>query len=120
MSLLFGNGGAQKNNAAQNWTPFFPSASRNCHVEKALCIRILALLLSSRTSIARRTHTNNKKKNESDQVGRRERTEKKKAVARVLVLTKHWGPHIVGLKSYLIGKQFKINKPARGECELAL
>lgn len=73
------------------------------------CVRILALLLQiSRTSIARIHAPMAATKNESD---RRSRREKKGA-------DKTLGPHIVGLKSYLIGKQFKINK-AR-ECEVAL
>lgn len=67
---------------------FFPSrASRNYSLR---CIRILALLLSSRTS-SRRTHTNNEKKNESDQVGR-----KRKKESLLVLLTKHWGPTLLG------------------------
>ena len=118
VSLLFGNGGAQKNKAAQNWTPFFLHlcfTELPSYEKRALCIRILALLLS-RSPLAPRsahTHTNNKKKNESDQVGEKR---KKESLARSLgcwCADKTLGPHIVGLKSYLIGKQFKINNPAR-------
>lgn len=67
---------------------FFPSrASRNYSLR---CIRILALLLSSRTS-SRRTHTNNEKKTRAI---RSDAKEKKESL--LVLLTKHWGPTLLG------------------------
>jgi hypothetical protein len=121
VSLLFGNGGAQKNKAAQNWTPFFlhlcftellPSYMRKDQSSLYTHSRFVALLSHLDRPPPPRTHTNNKKKTRAIRL---EQQRKEKSSRSGVGADKTLGPHIVGLKSYLIGKQFKINNPAAAE-----
>jgi hypothetical protein len=89
---------------------FLHLASLHGTEKGSLCThsRFVALALSSRTSIAHTNIYNNKKKTRAIRL---EQQRKEKSSRSGVGADKTLGPHIVGLKSYLIGKQFKINNP---------